>query len=193
MKYHRLYHECVWWKNKTMNNLFFLWYWPDPTCVFWKGPFGGKENRMTRCNMSFKLFDCGGRSTRQRPCAQPPHWVQTLLWQKERRTTSYDPAWKQICDLGLKTQVLSMLMEYSISYSEAIKLLYILYKRDKELRLLSEKLKILWSYWALSWVPVPQNTSWICSRIQAYVIPADVFVPSRTQSVYRCSNIINFP
>lgn len=37
-----LYDECVWWK-KYIKNFFFLlsffvWPWPDPTCVSWQGP-----------------------------------------------------------------------------------------------------------------------------------------------------------
>lgn len=72
------------------------------------------------------------------------------------------------------------------------KCLYIPYKRDEELKLLSEKLsKFVWLHWAVSWVPVPQNLSWTCSRMWAYNIPADVFLPSRPQSIYGCSNTIN--
>lgn len=47
--------------------------------IFWEREPSDQVPRVLRWH---QVFVCGGRSPQHRPCAQPLHWVQALLWQR---------------------------------------------------------------------------------------------------------------
>lgn len=212
-----LYDECFWWKKiYKKTKCFFDYRSLSDLGLIQLVCLDRDHLRELELNDHLKhvlqrhgVFVRSGRSLRHRPCAPPPHRVQTLLRQRTAWRMKYShrllaALWEMSFSShiipGLYTQVYwgGEGIPYSMANCkmQAPHRFRIPLQRRWRIKATFWTLYILWLYWAVDWLPVwlPPKARGMSSRMQAHAILLQMSsFKSRPQSHCDCLNIMNSP